>query len=916
MRKILSMMMAVVLSVTIANAETTRLYCKVSQGWWKADGAAVAIFAWTDGGTNNGAWPGVRMTAVEGETDMWYGDVDPAVHNKLIFVRVNGSGDISDWGAKTADLTFPTDGKNLYTITSETPVWGDPGVTGEWSVKGEAQGGDDPEPETGCNWDNLEWLGDGAGGGKYSNMFKVCLPEGWGVVNVQSPGFATKPGIYVTVPAGISACSLGEGNYDVQGAGIILHVDAFTQEETEVSIIHGTGEGTLTVYRKPSYYIVGDAQALGAWTPANGVKVFGDSVNFTLAAGTYKLKVVNGPSWEGTTALGYNALKEGQTGLSTDNDNNIVFTLAAEGAVAIKVENNKVIVDLPASQGGDEPEPQPTIHYYLVGSMQGWSLENAIPMPGDSLFIEDAAAGAYALKILPQNTGWENALTFANVNADCSSEGITEGDQGNIEATLAQNGPVKIKVVNGEICITGNFGGEVPITSYTVVGDSALLGENWNLNSTVTNMVEQDDHSWKYTIDSVVLAVNQNYKYKMVANHSWDIAQYPQNGDYILTVTAAGTYKVEFTLVPGEVGGSAVATLLHGEPEPEPQPTINYYLVGSMQGWSLENAIPLPGDSLVIEDAAAGNYAFKLLPQTTGWDNALTYSNVNAECSSAGITEGENGNIVVTLAQAGPVKIKVVNGQLCITGNFEVPVTYNYYLVGSMQSWSLENAIPMPGDSVVVTWAANVYNFKVLPQNTGWANEMGYSAVNAECSSEGIQDGGGGNIKITLAAETEVKIKVVNGQLCITGNFGGQVEITSYTVVGDPLLIAAGWETTSTATDMIAQQDGSWTYTLSSVDLETGHNYKYKMVANHSWDVAQYPQSGDYILTVDVNGIYDVVFTLVPGEVGGSAVATLRQHTDLMNSVPLPSVMKVIKDGKLYILVNGQIYTVMGQIVK
>ena len=233
-----------------------------------------------------------------------------------------------------------------------------------------------------------------------------------------------------------------------------------------------------------------------------------------------------------------------------------------------------------------------------------------------------------------------------------------------------------------------------------------------------------------------------------------------------------------------------------------------------------------------------------------------------------------------------------------------------------MQSWSLENAIPMPGDSVVVTWAANVYNFKVLPQNTGWANEMGYSSVNAECSSEGIQDGGGGNIKITLAAETEVKIKVVNGQLCITGNFGGQVQITSYTVVGDPLLIAAGWETTSTATDMTAQQDGSWTYTLSSVDLETGHNYKYKMVANHSWDVAQYPQSGDYILTVDVNGVYDVVFTLVPGEVGGSAVATLHQTTDLMNSVPLPSVMKVIKDGQLYIHVNGQVYTVMGQIVK
>lgn len=699
MRKILSLMMALVLTCTFANAETVRLYCKVTQSWWKADGAAVAIFAWTDGGTNNANWPGVRMTAVEGEADMWYGDVDPAVHNKLIFVRVNGSGDIADWGAKTADLTFPTDGKNLYTITSETAVWGNPGVTGEWSVKGEAQGGDDPEPETGCNWDNLEWLGDGAGGGKYSNMFKVCLPEGWGVVNIQSPGFATKPGIYVTVPAGISACSLGEGNYDVQGAGIILHVDAFTQEETEVSIIHGTGEGTLTVYRKPSYYVVGNAQALGAWTPANGVKVFGDSVNFTLAAGTYKLKVVNGPSWEGTTALGYNALKEGQTGLSTDNDNNIVFTLAAEGAVAIKVENNKVIVDLPASQGGDDPEPQPTIHYYLVGSMQGWSLENAIPMPGDSLVIEDVAAGTYALKILPQNTGWDNALTFANVNADCSSAGISEGDQGNIVATVEQN---------------------------------------------------------------------------------------------------------------------------------------------------------------------------------------------------------------------GPVKIKVVNGQICITGNFVVPVTANYYLVGTMTTptWNLEAALPMVGDSIVLTLAANAYEFKVLPQNTSWANALGASAVNAECSSEGVESSDT-NVKIILAAESEVKIKVVNGQLCVTGSFGGQVAITSYTVVGDAGLMGSGWNTNDANNEMTLD-NGVWKLEKKNVEIAAGQ-YWYKVVGNHSYSVFEYPganQSQDYVF--NVAGTYNLTFTFTPGDQPSLELSALNVASNLRTIDSESNIEKFIENGQLYIRANGQVYTIMG----
>lgn len=109
------------------------LYCKVAQDWWKADGAAVGVYAFGEGGVNNAAWPGVRMEAVDGETDIWKADVDLANYPNVIFTRVNASGDIADWGAKTADLLVPAD-KDLYTVTSASAVWGDPGVEGEWSV--------------------------------------------------------------------------------------------------------------------------------------------------------------------------------------------------------------------------------------------------------------------------------------------------------------------------------------------------------------------------------------------------------------------------------------------------------------------------------------------------------------------------------------------------------------------------------------------------------------------------------------------------------------------------------------------------------------------------------------------------------------------------------------------------------------
>ena len=157
MKKLFTFIAALVLGCTFVFAESTTLYCKVAQSWWKVDGAATGAFAWKEGGTNNHDWPGVRMKAVAGEDDLWSIEVDPAVHPNIIFVRVNPSGTIADWGAQTNDLTIPADGKNLYTITSTSAKWSGNGekVSGQWSTYtpagqgGEESGdepGDDPEP--------------------------------------------------------------------------------------------------------------------------------------------------------------------------------------------------------------------------------------------------------------------------------------------------------------------------------------------------------------------------------------------------------------------------------------------------------------------------------------------------------------------------------------------------------------------------------------------------------------------------------------------------------------------------------------------------------------------------------------------------------------------------------------------------
>ena len=137
---------------------------------------------------------------------------------------------------------------------------------------------------SGVDWSAIAWLGNGSGDAVNTDKYKVSPADGLSVVNIQKPGFAEEVGIYVNVPAGISACSV---NGKIDGAGVVLYLSSFTTQETQVTITYGADlKCTFWVYYADG--VVGEG---GTDTPATPTEVL--DVNFALAS--------NGSSAEATS---------------------------------------------------------------------------------------------------------------------------------------------------------------------------------------------------------------------------------------------------------------------------------------------------------------------------------------------------------------------------------------------------------------------------------------------------------------------------------------------------------------------------------------------------------------------------------------------------------------------------------------
>jgi hypothetical protein len=91
----------------------------------------------------------------------------------------------------------------------------------------------------------------------------------------------------------------------------------------------------------------------------------------------------------------------------------------------------------------------------------------------------------------------------------------------------------------------------VTIDNWTIAGEEALCGVNWDPTYTSNDMVKGDDGIFRLTRTDVALEA-LTYEFKVVADHSWDNENYgaAEGGNQTITIDVAGNYDVTFVFNP------------------------------------------------------------------------------------------------------------------------------------------------------------------------------------------------------------------------------------------------------------------------------------------------------------------------------------------------------------------------------
>ena len=823
---------------------TKTIYCKNEQAWWLADGATVGVYAFADGDVKNAAWPGVRMTAVEGETNLWKADIDTAKYEKIIFVRVNGTGDLADWGAQTEDLAVPAD-KDLYTITSTSAQWSGEGnkVTGTWSVY---KAGDDPvvdEPAVIKLHGNFT--------GDWANTAAFTLSEDKKTATLK--------------------LTLNKGNYEF---GMRIGADdnwtsngvAFTRENKSAAVAAGTGNLKLAADTKGDYTFTWTyatntlaiefpeyvetlpvMQIAGAWDVKNEAWVKNDmtaaedkktaSYEVELKAGDYEFKVIKDGAWltkanEGN-AYGLHREWTGVANVKDEATENLKLTADVDGKYTFvwTFANDSLGVIF----------PEKPAELQAVSAATTWDFSKITANTGNALYNKEG------IQLTDESTPSKNdEMVYANYTADFMT--FAEGFDA---ATMAFKGEYPIR--KNQYCQAGTLHFKTTVAG-TITVKFSDTGSSASATAVKRYLVVNGEQTEYWTSREN----NGEEPYEARLNVTSGEIAVPAGDVTITGSSAIVVYNVTFT--------------------PKVEEPAKFYITGDSalvtdagfagKAWN-PAAIKAEADTLVLNLKAEQVYKLKVTLDGT-WNTAKGFNDLTEK--PEGVTMDNDENIIFSLAEAGAVKVIYIAGETPIfklIGNFYVeptPVDAKFYVTGDSalvtdagfagKAWN-PAAIKAEADTLVLNLKAEqVYKLKVTLDGT-WNTAKGFNDLTEK--PEGVTMDNDENIIFSLAEAGAVKVIYIAGETPIfklEGNF-----------YVDPTPVVPTAAVTGDMTEWgepipFELSEDSTFATLYNDNIKKG-TYAFKMIINGNWRSNGYEFHRGFPGCAGITGNTDANMTVV-----------------------------------------------------
>ena len=526
--------------------------------------------------------------------------------------------------------------------------------------------------------------------------------------------------------------------------------------------------------------------------------------------------------------------------------------------------------------------------YTVVGTAvngDNWNpnnTENDMTLNADGLYVlvvkeKTLEEGIGQFKII-KNRSWEKAdEIYPNLEGNGNATfDVTETAVYTITYTYnpAETDPTKMVTVT--LLKTGEA---QPITHvYSLVGTAFDWG--WELGN-APEMTKLNDSIYTYQIDSFAVATAPDtIYYKLTADHQWGVYELPASGDYYYVFNQIGSYQLNFTANIASHYVVLEATQLNTDT------TIvenKYYIAGSMNSWTVNGTELVNGE--VVLTLAAGKHQFKVTDGT--WNNTWGYDQVDQECSTATVTRGtgsDDNNIIIELSKEQEVTISFNSAtrKVCVKAETgEAPKVYyvagDEGLMGAGHGWWKDYAdrALVNGTIIIKDVPAGAHAFKITDGNWNSDTETGheFTALDTECSSQGVTGGNGNNIEFTTYKVQDVTIAMdlTTFAICVTADCEKPAEFEdTYVIAGDEKLLGVSWSGTAEQNKMTVK-DGVATLVIDTVTLAAG-NYEFKVVKNGGQWIPD-GTGNNSVLSINEAGDYKVTFTYVIGEPAASAVA-------------------------------------------